>query len=100
MQAGPCRTWGSGEEVLRPVTAEGARALEASAQPCADGTSTSIFSEGPRRASKGLGQEPHPPHLPAPWEGLLHAPLVSGPGPIHGRPEAMLFPSSNPTLLA
>lgn len=30
---------------------------------CPHGTSTSIASEGPRRASKGLGQEPHPPPL-------------------------------------
>ena len=35
VQAELGRTWGSGEEVLRPVTAERAGPLEASAQPCA-----------------------------------------------------------------
>lgn len=64
MQAELGRTWGSGEEALRPVTAERTGALEASAPALRpDGTSTSIASEGPRRASKGLGQEPLPPSL-------------------------------------
>ena len=88
MQPGPCRAWGSGTEVLRLLTAEGAGALEVSAQSCPNGA----FSAGPRRASKGLGRSPIFPTCPAPWEGLLSLPLARALAPFHGRSEAIMVP--------
>ena len=62
MQAELGRTWGSGEEALRPDTAERTGALEASAQPCAQMVLVlALPQRGPEGHPKVWGQEPLPP---------------------------------------